>query len=96
MVIFISSRSLHSVEGVNDLDFNLLGKYDENPHPYVIRLEELENGIQKSRFGSTRIFKVGRGKLTVRIENWRIGHGRDECDSRTKIGDLTIDLLFQK
>ena len=97
MAIFISRRSLHSIEGVNDLDFNLLGKFeDEKPHPYLISVEDLENGIDKSPFGAIRVFKVDKGKLTVKVVNWHIGRGSGECDSCPRIEDLTIDLLFQK
>jgi len=31
---------------------NLLGPDDNNPHPFVIEVEELQRGIGRSRFGS--------------------------------------------
>lgn len=57
-------------------DDNLLGRREtEVPQPFVITVEELESGINKSRFGASRVFNVNRAKLKVELLGSRLGEG---------------------
>jgi hypothetical protein len=74
---------------------NLLGRRDTDaPQPFVITVEELESGINKSRFGATRVFKVGQAKLHVKIQGSRLGEGVGECSSCKNIQEFTAELVF--
>jgi hypothetical protein len=71
---------------------NLLGERTDVPQPFVITVEELETGINKSRFGATRLFKVGQAKLRVQVKGSRIGPGLGECERC--IREFTAEIFF--
>jgi hypothetical protein len=76
-------------------DDNLLGRRESDvPQPFVITVEELESGINKSRFGATRVFNVGRAKLQVEIQGSRLGEGVGECKSCKNIQEFIAELAF--
>jgi hypothetical protein len=62
------------------------------PQPFVITVEELEGGIEKSRFGSTRTFRVPGANLRVAVLSSALGYGRGECRSCRNIQALTVEL----
>jgi hypothetical protein len=73
---------------------NLLGLRENNvPQPFVIEVEELESGINKSRFGAKRTFKVGRAKLKIKILGSRLGG--ENCECGNCIQEFTAELSFQ-
>jgi hypothetical protein len=58
-------------------DENLLGlRVNDIRQLFVITVEELESGINKSRFGANRSFKVRRAKLKIKILSSQLGEGR--------------------
>jgi hypothetical protein len=71
---------------------NLLGERTDVPQPFVITVEELEAGINKSRFGAIRVFKVGRAKLRVQVKGSRLGPGLGEC--QRCIQEFTTEIFF--
>jgi hypothetical protein len=74
-------------------DENLLGVRDtDDPLPFVITVEELESGINKSRFGANRSFKLKQGKLKIKILGSRLG--KEDCCANC-IQELTAELSFQ-
>jgi hypothetical protein len=76
-------------------DNNLLGQRETDlPQPFVITVEELESGINKSRFGATRNFKLDRTKLRVEIQASRFGEGVGECKNCKNIQELAADFSF--
>ena len=73
-------------------DDNLLGQRDADvPQPFVVTVEELERGINKSPCGAMRNFKLDRTTLQVEIRRSRLGEGVGECQNCKKIQELTID-----
>lgn len=76
-------------------DHNLLGRRKSHvPQRFVLTVEELERGINKSRFGAIRVFHVGRVKLRVGIEGSRLGRGVGECEDCPNIQELTAQFSF--
>lgn len=74
---------------------NLLGQRETDvPQPFVVTVEELENGISKSQFGATRNFKLDGTKLRVEIEGSRLGTGVGDCKDCKNIQELVVDLLL--
>jgi len=74
---------------------NLLGQRETDvPQPFVVTVEELESGINKSQFGATRNFTLDRTKLRVEILGSRLGKGVGECNSCTNIQEFTVDFVF--
>ena len=79
----------------NHRDVNLLGeRVFDTPQPFVITVEELDSGINKSRFGATRVFNVGQTKLQVKIQGSRLGRGVGDCESCKNIQELTTELAL--
>jgi hypothetical protein len=73
-------------------DDNLLGHRDSDvPQPFVVTVEELERGINKSPCGAMRNFKLDRTTLQAEIRGARLGEGVGECRNCKNIQDLTID-----
>ena len=60
---------------------------------YVIRAEDIENP-EKSQFGSTRVFLVGRAQLRVVIVGSVLSHGYGLCPGCPDIQELTLDLTI--
>ena len=74
-------------------DENLLGlRENDVPQPFVVTVEELESGINKSRFGANRAFKVRQAKLKIKILGSRLG--TENC-CETCIQEFTAELSFQ-
>jgi hypothetical protein len=72
-------------------DDNLLGQRETDvPKPFEVTLEELERGIDKSRFGANREFNVDRLRLRVKIEGARLGKGVGDCKDCSNIQELTV------
>jgi hypothetical protein len=77
-------------------DDNLLGRRENDvPQPFVIMVEELESGINKSRFGANRVFNVRRAKLKVEILSSRLGKGVGDCESCSNIQEFTAAISFE-
>jgi hypothetical protein len=76
-------------------DDNLLGQRQSDvPQPFVVTVEDLESGINKSRFGPIRDFKLDRTTLRVEIQGSRLGEGVGECKDCKNIQELTVDFTF--
>lgn len=76
-------------------DDNLLGQRETDvPQPFIVTVEELESGINKSRFGATRNFKLDHTKLRVEIQGSLLGEGVGECKNCKNIQEFTVDLVF--
>ena len=74
-------------------DDNLLGRREnDGPSPFVITVEELESGINKSQFGAKRVFNVRRAKLRVKILGSELGRGVGDCESCKNIQKFTAEL----
>jgi hypothetical protein len=77
-------------------DDNLLGERKlDVAQPFVITVEELESGINKSRFGTRRDFKLQGFELRAEIQGSRLGEGVGECPNCKNIQELTIDFVFR-
>jgi hypothetical protein len=77
-------------------DDNLLGRRETDvPQPFVITVEELESGINKSRFGATRVFDVKRAKLKVEVLRSRPGEGIGDCNDCKNIQEITAAFSFE-
>jgi hypothetical protein len=73
-------------------DDNLLGqRQTDMPQPFVVTVEELESGIDKSPCGAMRNFKLDHTTLRVKIQGSRLGEGVGECRNCKNIQELTID-----
>jgi len=76
-------------------DDNLLGQRGTDvSQPFVVTVEELERGINKSRCGATRDFKLDRTTLRVKIQGSRLGEGAGECRNCKNIQKLTINFML--
>lgn len=57
-------------------EVNLLGEKQKGvEYPFVITVQDLQQGVAKSRFGAVRNFQVENVELRVRIEGFRLGRG---------------------
>jgi hypothetical protein len=75
---------------------NLLGERQLNlAQPFVITVEELERGINKSRFGTRRDFKFQGVELRAEIQGSRLGEGVGDCRDCKNIQELTVDFMFR-
>jgi hypothetical protein len=73
-------------------DDNLLGQRDTDAlQPFVVTVEELERGINKSPCGAVRNFKLDRTTLRVEIQGSRLGEGVGECRNCKNIQELRLD-----
>jgi hypothetical protein len=71
-------------------DKNLLGERTTNgAMKFVITVEELERGIKRSRFGTSRNFNLDNAKLSVEILGSRLGKGLGDCPDCTNIQEFT-------
>jgi hypothetical protein len=78
-------------------DDNLLGRRDTDaPSPFVVTVEELESGINKSRFGAKRDFNLKRAKLRIEILGSRLGDAVGDCSSCKNIQEITAAFSFEK
>src|SRR5579864_8017161 len=78
------------------LDDNLPGRRDANAQlPFVVTVEELESGINKSRFGAKRNFNLKRTKLNVEILGSRLGEGVGDCMTCKNIQEITAAFSFE-
>ncbi len=76
-------------------DDNLLGQRDTDvSQPFVVTVEELERGINKSSCGATRDLKLDRTTLRVEIQGSRLGEGVGECRNCKNIQELTINFVL--
>lgn len=76
-------------------DDNLLGQRDPDvPQPFVVTVEELERGINKSPCGATRDFKLDRTTLRVEIQGSRLGEGVGECRNCKNIQELRVNFVL--
>jgi hypothetical protein len=64
------------------------------PQAFVVTVEELESGINKSRFGAIRTFKLDRTTLRIEIQGSRLGEGVGGCKNCKNIQELTVDFAF--
>jgi hypothetical protein len=71
-------------------DHNLLGDRTEAEQPFVITVEDLQRGIDRSRFGAVRSFRLGTTKFRLAIEGSRLGP--QACCSETCIQELTVQI----
>lgn len=75
---------------------NLLGHYDVGvQQPFVVTVEELEGGLDQSRFGPVRYFKLDGATLRVEIQAFRLGEGVGECKDCKNIQELAVDFAFE-
>jgi len=75
---------------------NLLGeRQNDVPQPFVITVEELEAGIDKSQFGVARLFSVGPSTLRIEIKGSRLGKGVGDCGDCSNIQEIALDLTFR-
>jgi hypothetical protein len=75
---------------------NLLGERQLNlAQPFVITVEELERGINKSRFGTRRDFKLQGIELRAEIQGSRLGEGVGDCRDCKNIQELTVDFALR-
>ena len=75
---------------------NLLGERQNGvPQPFVITVEELEAGIDKSQFGAARLFSVGHSKFRVEIRGSRLGKGVGDCGDCTNIQEIGLELTLR-
>lgn len=78
---------------------NLLGKRDDSPQPFVIEVAELQHGIDRSRFGATRVFTVGQQTLRATIKGSRLGKGVGSgsiyCSRCRNIQEITVDFSIE-
>jgi hypothetical protein len=75
---------------------NLLGERQTHvSQPFVITVEELEAGIDKSQFGATRRFNVGHSELRIEIKGSRLGEGVGECGDCKNIQEIAVELTFR-
>jgi hypothetical protein len=57
-------------------DVNMLGERQNGvEYPFVITVEELEDGLEHSKFGAVRTLQVDDIALYVKIERFRLGRG---------------------
>ena len=74
---------------------NLLGLRETDvPQPFVVTVEELERGINKSPCGAVRNFNLDRTTLRVEIQGSRLGEGVGECRNCKNIQELTINFVL--
>jgi len=74
----------------------LLGeRYNDVVQPFVITVEQLERGIKRSKFGTTRSFRVGTSKFTIKVEGSRLGKGVGDCGTCPNIQELTVTLSLR-
>jgi TonB family protein len=60
----------------NQPDANVLGERETDiEYPFVITVEELENGLEHSKFGAVRNLAADGIALKVKIEHFRLGKG---------------------
>jgi len=77
-------------------DANLLGERETDvAQPFVVTVEELESGVNKSRFGTTRYFKLDHAKLRVEIKGSRLGEGVGDCNTCKNIQELTAEFVLK-
>lgn len=77
-------------------DDNLLGRRETDaPLPFVLTVEELDSGINKSRFGDRRVFNLKRAKIRVKILGSRLGEGVGDCKSCKNIQGITTLFSFE-
>jgi hypothetical protein len=80
-------------------DDNLLGERDNHPQPFVVGVEELRRGINRSRFGATRVFNLDEAKLRVKIKGARLGNGVGSgstyCRDCKNIQEFTAEFSFE-
>jgi hypothetical protein len=80
-------------------DDNLLGQRDVLPQPFVIGVGELRRGINRSRFGATRVFNLGQAKLHMKIKGARLGNGVGSgstyCRDCKNIQEFTAEFSFE-
>jgi hypothetical protein len=78
---------------------NLLGPEDNDPHPFVITVSELQRGIGRSRFGATRVFTLESVTLRVDIKGAHLGNGLGSastyCRSCKNLQGFTADFSFE-
>lgn len=84
-----------SLADSNKPERNLLGERNDEPQPFVVTVEELEAGIQKSKFGATRVFAVGTSKLGARIKDSQLGSGVGSCETCRNIRALKITFTIE-
>lgn len=77
-------------------DANLLGERETGvTQPFVVTVDEFKNGINKSRFGTTRYFQIGHAKLRVEITGSRLGEGVGDCNTCKNIQELTVEFVLK-
>ena len=81
-------------------DKNLLGERENGvEQPFVVTVEQLENGIRKSKFGARRVFslpKPEQGRLEVDIRGWKRGLGVGDCRDCPNIQRLDAVVSVQQ
>jgi hypothetical protein len=76
-------------------DANILGKRENNvEYPFVITVQELENGLPHSKFGAVRKIEADDIDLNVKIEHFRLGTGVGSdstyCSSCKNLQELSV------
>jgi len=77
-----------------DPERNLLGQRTGAPQPFVITVEDLEQGIEKSRFGAVRAFRLGTTRFRLAIEGSRLGP--EACCSEACIQELALEISLRE
>ena len=76
-----------------DPERNLLGERNGAAQPFVITVEDLQNGIDRSRFGAVRSFRLGATQFRLAIEGSRLGP--EACCSETCIQELAVQISLR-
>ena len=79
---------------------NLLGERQNGvKYPFVITVEELQNGMAKSKFGAVRNFRIDNILLHVIVEKSRLGRGVGSgstfCKDCRNIQELSTRILVE-
>jgi hypothetical protein len=76
-------------------DVNILGKRENGvEYPFVITVEELENGLAHSKFGPLRRLQAEDIALNIKIEHFRLGKGLGSgsmyCSNCKNLQELSV------
>jgi hypothetical protein len=81
-------------------DLNILGKREKGvEYPFVITVEELESGLEHSKFGAVRNLEADGIALNVKIEHFRLGKGVGSgsiyCSKCKNLQELSVRITVE-
>ena len=72
-------------------DINLLGERENGvEYPFVITVEELEQGLVHSKFGTLRKVEAEKITANIKIERFRLGKGVGDCSKCSNLQELSL------